>query len=67
MRHTPTQDGRGDSAAQKRIVPHPDFPNGDFWALLDVYGDLFRSHHGYVMRFTKPAAVKMLGVNDALI
>jgi hypothetical protein len=56
-----------DKVVSKQIVPHPDFPNGEFVALVDVYGDFYRSHHGYVMRFTKKDAHKMVGVSHELI
>lgn len=47
---------------QERIVSHPD---GAGFALLDVYGDFYRSHHGFVFKFvTKDLAGKMLGLFD---
>ena len=49
-------------SADERIVPHPDH-EGSF-ALLDVYGEYFRSHHGFVMRFTEGGARGMLGFRD---
>jgi hypothetical protein len=49
-------------SADQRIVPHPDH-EGSF-ALLDVYGEYFRSHHGFVMRFTEGGAMGMLGFRD---
>jgi hypothetical protein len=58
MKNTHTN-GRGDSAAQ-RIVEHPD---GNGFALLDTFGDYLRSHHGYVMRFTKAKAAALLGID----
>jgi hypothetical protein len=50
-------------SADQRIVPHPDH-EGSF-ALLDVYGEYFRSHHGFVMRFTESGAKAMLGFRDS--
>jgi len=46
----------------QRVVSHPD---GDGFALLDVYGDYYRSQHGSVWKFgTEKAASKLLGLFD---
>jgi hypothetical protein len=59
--------GSPDKVVSEQIVPHPDFPNGEFVALVDVYGDLYRGLHGDVTRFTRNSAHQLLGVNHKLI
>jgi hypothetical protein len=48
------------TSAAQRIVAHPD---GSGFALLDTFGDYLRSHHGFVMQFTKAKAAALLGVD----
>ena len=47
MKTNNTQTGAGNTTAAQRIVSHPD---GDGFALLDVYGDYYRSHYGFVWK-----------------
>lgn len=48
---------------EQRIVSHPDQSrDSGVFALLDIYGDYYRSHHGYVMPFTEDAARAMIGL-----
>jgi hypothetical protein len=57
-----TTTGAGNLTAAQRIVLHPD---GDGFALLDIYGDYCRSHHGFVWKCgSKKIAAWLLGCLD---
>lgn len=69
---TQTANGHGVSAVRNvspticgpdQIVSHPDRP--DEFAILDVYGDYVRNHHGYVQPFSKKDALAALGLEAA--